>query len=191
MPVHRSRALLAVLAAVTSLATASVARARDNSAPLLSTLFQDHAVLQRDHPIPVWGHAAAGQTVTVSLGGGQARARADARGRWQATLPALHAGGPYALTAKTADGSIQTVHDVLVGDVWLCSGQSNMELPVKRTLNWPAEVASANDDAIRMLIVGKQASVTPRADFGTPVAWQKTTPAAAAEFSAACYYFAR
>jgi sialate O-acetylesterase len=62
---------------------------------------------------------------------------------------------------------------------------------VKRTLNWPAEVASANDDAIRMLIVGKQASVTPRADFGTPVAWRKTTPAAAAEFSATCYYFAR
>lgn len=191
MPVHRSRALFAVLATVMSLATASVARASDNSVPLLSALFQDHAVLQRDRPIPVWGHAAAGQTVTVSLGGGQARTQADARGRWQARLPALHAGGPYTLTAKTADGSIQTVHDVLVGDVWLCSGQSNMELPVKRTLNWPAEVSGANDDAIRMFIVGKQASVTPRADFGTPVAWQKPTPEATAEFSATCYYFAR
>lgn len=191
MPVHRPPVLLALLASIASTCAAPLARASDTRAPLLNALFRDHAVLQRDLPIPVWGHAAAGQAVTVSIDGEQARARADADGHWHAKLPALKAGGPYTLTAKTADGAQQVARDVLVGDVWLCSGQSNMELPVKRTLNWPAEVASANDDAIRMLIVGKQASVTPRAEFGTPVAWQKTTPAAAADFSATCYYFAR
>lgn len=192
MHLHRSRALLAVLAAsVMSLATASAVRASDTRPPLLNALFQDHAVLQRGRPIPVWGHADPGQTVTVSIDGEQVQVRADADGRWQVKLPALHAGGPYTLTAKTADGTIQTAHDVLVGDVWLCSGQSNMALPVKRTLNWPHEVANADDAAIRMLIVGKHASVTPRTTFAAPVSWQKATPATTAEFSATCYYFAR
>ncbi|HET8555401.1 MAG TPA: sialate O-acetylesterase [Rhodanobacteraceae bacterium] len=173
------------------LTVASVARAGDTKAPLMNPLFQDHAVLQRDRPVPVWGHAAAGQVVTVSIDGKQAHARADADGRWRVELPALDAGGPYTLTAKSADGSREVAHDVLVGDVWLCSGQSNMELPVKRTLNWPNEVANAHDGAIRMLTVGKYASVTPRTDFATPAVWQKASPETVADFSATCYYFAR
>ena len=191
MPIHRLHVLLAVLASALSMSVAPLARASGTQAPLMNGLFQDHAVLQRDRPVPVWGRATAGQTVTVSIDGKQARARADAVGHWQATLPALRVGGPYTLTAKTTDGTQQVVHDVLVGDVWLCSGQSNMELPVKRTLNWPNEVANAHDGAIRMLIVAEHASVTPRAHFAEPAAWQKASPETVADFSATCYYFAR
>ncbi|MGH8027076.1 MAG: sialate O-acetylesterase, partial [Pseudoxanthomonas sp.] len=105
-------------------AATATAHAQERAA-LLHSLFQDHAVLQRDQPIRIWGHAEPGQTVDVALAGKRARGRADAAGRWEAKLPALKAGGPYTLTA-TAGALEQTIGDVLVGDVWLCSGQSNM-----------------------------------------------------------------
>jgi sialate O-acetylesterase len=88
--------------------------------PLLASIFQDHAVLQRDRPIAVWGRAAAGETVSVSLNGQQATARVDDSGRWSARLPARGAGGPFTLEARAASGAAQTLSDVLVGDVWLC-----------------------------------------------------------------------
>src|SRR5580698_4701288 len=100
--------------------------------PLLHEIFQDHAVLQRDQPIRVWGESAAGDRISVSIEGGKAEARADAAGHWQAALPA---GGPYALGVHTQSGASQSISDVLIGDVFLCSGQSNMELPVANTLN--------------------------------------------------------
>lgn len=158
--------------------------------PLLHEMFQDHAVLQRDRPIHVWGDAQPGADVMVSLAGKTARARADSGGRWEAQLPALKAGGPYTLSARS--GAItQTADDILVGDVWLCSGQSNMELQVKRTLNSRAEIKGAGNDRIRLLRVGQKESVAPRTHFATPVQWEKTTPQTVPEFSAACYYFAR
>jgi sialate O-acetylesterase len=86
---------------------------------------------------------------------------------------------------------MRSAGDVLVGDVWLCSGQSNMELQVKRTLNSRAEIADADNDRIRMLKVGQKESVAPRGDFALPVQWQRTNPDNVPEFSAACYYFAR
>src|SRR5690625_998162 len=192
MHTHRLHVLLAALAAVMSLAaTTSVVWASNASPLLMNALFRDHAVLQRGRPIPVWGHAEAGQTVTVSIDGKRASARADAHGRWRVQLPALSAGAPYTRTEEPVPGETQAARDVLVGDVWLCSGQSNMELPLKRTLNWPNEVANAHDGTIRMLIVGKHASATPRANFAAPAAWQKASPGTVADFSATCYYFAR
>lgn len=97
--------------------------------PLLHPLFQDHAVLQRDRPLPVWGHAAPGATVSVTFARQSVSARADAGGRWRATLKPVAAGGPYDMTVRAGQDR-QVVRDVLIGDVWLCSGQSNMELPV-------------------------------------------------------------
>jgi sialate O-acetylesterase len=94
--------------------------ARAQSAPLLYPLFQDHAVLQRDRPISVWGQAAAGEAVSVSLASSSARARTDASGRWSALLPPISAGGPFVLTAQGSSGAHQSVHDVLIGDVFLC-----------------------------------------------------------------------
>lgn len=169
---------------------AGSAHAADASAPLLHALFQSHAVLQRGQPIPVWGRAQPGETVQVMLAGKRAQARADAEGRWQARLPALAAGGPYTLTATARDRR-QVVEDVLIGDVWLCSGQSNMELQVWRTLDARAEIAGAANDRIRLLTVPQEGSAVPLRDFPAATGWQASTPDTVRDFSAACFYFAR
>lgn len=181
------RTLLGVaLLAASMISTA----AEGQGAPLLHAMFQDHAVLQRNVPIRVWGHAAPGAAVKVAFAGKRAMARADAGGRWEATLPAMKAGGPYRLTAS-AGGTTQTVDDVLIGDVWLCSGQSNMELQVHRTLDSRAEIAGADNDRIRLLTVPQTGSAVPLETFATPTRWQPTTPESVRDFSATCYYFAR
>jgi len=173
-----------------SLCTAFAPCAQAGNAQLLHEMFQDHAVLQRDRPIPVWGNARAGAEVEVFLAGKTARVRADAAGHWRVELPALTAGGPHTLSARSGT-TTQTVNDILVGDVWLCSGQSNMELQVKRTLDARAEIEGAGNDRIRQLRVGQKESVAPREHFAMPVQWETTTPRTVPEFSAACYYFAR
>ncbi len=164
--------------------------ARAADPPLLHPLFQDHAVVQRDRPIPVWGQAAPGAQVQVELAGRRVETQAGDDGRWQARLPALEAGGPHELIARSG-GQTRRVADVLVGDVWLCSGQSNMELQVHRSLNARAEIAGAGNDRIRLLRVPQAGMPAPRRDFAGPVRWQPATPANVPEFSAACYYFAR
>jgi len=159
-------------------------------APLMNALFVDHAVLQRDRPINVYGHATAGEEVTVSLGNASARAKADAKGNWDATLPAMAAGGPYTLTAR-AGSNTQTASDVLVGDVWLCSGQSNMEWPVRMTLDAGSEVALSANDRIRQVTVSRANSAAPRTDFDTTLEWRIAGPTTTEHFSAVCYYFVR
>jgi sialate O-acetylesterase len=176
---------------LTAQAAAAASAARPDGPPLLAPLFQDHAVLQRDRPIPIWGQAEAGETVSIALAGHTARATADASGRWRAELPALPAGGPHALTVTTASGRKQTASDVLVGDVWLCSGQSNMELPVSRTTNGEAEARRSANDSIRLLTVAHTDSPAPQDEFLAPVSWQAAAPETVRSFSGACYYFAR
>ncbi|MFO7305528.1 MAG: sialate O-acetylesterase [Gammaproteobacteria bacterium] len=178
------------IAACWGLLSAS-AMASSSPATLFHELFQDHAVLQRDRPIPVWGRAAPGEQVRVSIDGTEVVTHADANGAWKVELPALPAGGPYTLTASTASGTTQVVSDVLVGDVWLCSGQSNMEMPTRAALNFWAESARAANDSIRLLTVARDTSATPKSTFSTPVRWQPTTSEAFADFSATCFYFAR
>jgi len=160
-------------------------------APLLHALFQDHAVVQRDAPIRVWGRAQAGDRVSVTLDGSSASGRADRKGNWEVLLPAHAAGGPYLLTATAASGAKQRADDVLFGDVWLCSGQSNMELPVERTLDARSEILNATHETIRLFVVPQGGSATPLETFAKPTQWQKSTPQSVREFSAACYYFAR
>ncbi len=159
--------------------------------PLLHEIFEDHAVLQRDRPIPVWGESSAGARVSVSIDTHAVEARADATGHWRALLPPMHAGGPYALAVHTQSGASQTIKDILIGDVFLCSGQSNMELPVTRTLNYAGEIARSANDRIRILTVAHAASPKPLTHFQAPVAWAAAGPATIGDFSAACYYFAR
>jgi sialate O-acetylesterase len=159
------------------------------AAPALNPLFSDHGVLQRGRPIAIWGNAAPGEQVSVSLGGQTAAATADRSGTWHATLPAMAAGGPYTLTASSASGRA-VANDVLIGDVWLCSGQSNMELQVSRALNSYNDTQSANDPQLRILTVPHRTATTPQATV-TGISWQAVTPASVGEFSAACYYMAR
>lgn len=158
---------------------------------LLHEIFQDHVVLQRDRPILVWGESSAGDRVSVSLEGKTVEAPADAAGHWHAMLPAMRAGGPYVLIVHSQSGASQVVSDILVGDVFLCSGQSNMELPVSRSENAASETAASMNDRIRVLTVAHATSPQSLAHFQAPVAWTAAGPATIGDFSAACYYFAR
>src|SRR3954467_15280852 len=113
------------LASAVSLAQRGAAAPPATGPQLLHPMFHDHAVLQRDRPIAVYGETTPAAAVTVSLGDVSAQGRAGSDGQWRATLPAMAAGGPYTLTA-TANGETRSASDVLVGDVFLCAGQSNM-----------------------------------------------------------------
>ena len=157
---------------------------------LLHPMFADHAVLQRDQPIRIYGQARPGTEIRVQLGNAGATARAMAGGQWSGTLPAMPAGGPYSLQVSSG-GETQLVNDVLVGDVFLCTGQSNMQLSVRRAANAEAEIAAATDGQVRELAVDRVASPVTLASFSTPVAWKVESPQTAGDFSASCFYFAR
>ena len=180
----------AVMALALSHACMGAAAQERASATLLHPMFQDHAVLQRDQPIGLSGEAGPGDVVSVALGPQKTEVRAGADGRWRATLRPMPAGGPHALVVR-AGTATQVVRDVQMGDVWLCSGQSNMELPVWRALDANSEIASAAHPRIRLFTVPQAGAVTPQAQFGGPVRWQPATPDSVRDFSAACFYFAR
>jgi sialate O-acetylesterase len=142
---------------------------------LVAPPFADHAVLQRDRPIRIWGQAPPNATILLHLAGVSAGARAAGDGHWQAELPPLPAGGPFTLKIESGERS-QTLSDILIGDVFLCSGQSNMELQVHRALDSRSEIAGAHNDRIRLM---------------RGASWQPVNPASLADFSAACYFFGR
>lgn len=162
-----------------------------NTDALLAGVFQDHMVLQRDRPIEVWGQAAASAQLSIALGGHATSVVAAGDGTWRARLPAMPAGGPHQLVVRTSGRPARVVDDVLVGDVWLCSGQSNMALQVHRALDSRAEIAGATDDRIRMLTVPNVSSPAPLREFTQAVEWKVTSPPSVADFSALCYFFAR
>ena len=161
----------------------------------LAPLFRDHAVLQRDKPVPVWGAAAPGEHVAVSFRGDKAEATAGADGRWAVRLD------PLAASADPADlvasgGNVVVIHDVLVGEVWLCSGQSNMQFTVWdttgtvfRVVNGEKEVAAGNHPLIRQFGVSRVESDKPldKAEGS----WAACTPATVGHFTAVGYFFAR
>ena len=179
-----------VPAAAALVALAALAAPARAQAPLMDALFSDHVVLQRDRPIPIWGRAAAGEEVTVTLSGSTKSVRADANGQWSVRMPELPAGGPHTLTARTAN-RLQNADDVLVGDVWLCSGQSNMEWSVRASLDARAEIAASADDNIRQVKIPRASSLVARVAFDAPLEWKIAAPETTGEFSATCYFFAR
>lgn len=165
---------------------------------LLGEIFQDHAVLQRDRPIALWGRAGAGETVQLSLESPNAgppvaevTTQADSAGNWRTRLPEVRAGGPFLLKAHGSSGTSQTVRDVLAGDVFLCSGQSNMEMPVLRASDSYGEIQKSSNNTIRYLGVAHAVSPTPLAEFQNPVAWQIASPDTVSEWSAVCFFFGR
>jgi sialate O-acetylesterase len=158
--------------------------------PRLDPTFSDHAVVQRGQPIRVTGTAAPREALTVKLLDQSRTVRADAAGRWAAGFAPMASGTDITIDVRAASGST-SAHDIAAGDVWLCSGQSNMEFPVSRALNGEAEAAAANDRDVRLFLIPKQAVAAPAATFSGPVAWQVAAPSSAAPFSAACYFMAR
>jgi len=169
---------------------AATALAADAPPPLMHAMFANHVVLQRDRPIPIWGNAAPGEEVTVTLSGSTKTVRADAKGRWSVQMPDLPAGGPHTLTARTAT-RLQNADDVLAGDVWLCSGQSNMEWSVRGSLDSRAEINASASDNIRHVRIPRASSITPRDGFDAPLEWKVASPETTGDFSAVCYFFAR
>ena len=169
----------------------ALALSQPAAAGLLYTTFQDHAVLQRQIPIPVWGTTTPGATVTVSLAGARITAHAGPDGGWHATLPALPAGGPYTLTALSSAGTRQTAADILIGDVYLCSGQSNMEYPTRLASDYDQDVNNATNTLIRLFHIERFPSALPRTTFGAGAHWEVTSPQSVREFSAVCYFFGR
>ncbi len=172
--------------ALLALAFASWPAAAELQLPLL---FAHGAVLQRDAPIPVWGWATPGARIHARLDGASASAVAGRDGRWRLQLPAHAAGGPYVLDVQ-GDGSQRRIGDVLIGDVWLASGQSNMEWPLAQARDGAREVAAATDPQLRNFKVPKAWAVQPqpRLPGGS---WVAATPATAGAFSAVAYFFAR
>jgi sialate O-acetylesterase len=156
----------------------------------LARLFSDHAVLQRDQPIAVWGTAGAGRKLTVTLGGHTVNGSANAHGKWRIELPPQPAGGPYALTV-TSDGQTVSRSDILVGDVYLCSGQSNMEFAVRASTNAIGATYGAGNDRMRYLNIQKNNAATPQDELKGPVEWTPLTPETVGDASAVCYYMAR
>ncbi|HET6783767.1 MAG TPA: sialate O-acetylesterase, partial [Pseudoxanthomonas sp.] len=156
----------------------------------LPLLFSDGAVVQRDRPLPVWGWATPGAKIEVAFDGRNAQATASGDGAWRLELPAHAAGGPYLLEIRENGGDATVVRDVLVGDVWLASGQSNMEWPVAQAKDAKREIASAGDTRIRHFKVPKSWSGQPETRL-TGGQWQAASPQTVGAFSAVGYFFAR
>ncbi len=174
-----------LLSTLLALLVAAAAEARADAS--LPSVFSDGMVLQRDRPVPVWGKAKPAEKITVTCAGQTQTARADSKGRWKVTLDALEAGGPHTLVVQ-AKNTI-TIKDVLVGEVWVCSGQSNMQWPVSRSANPTAEIDQARYPKLRLLQVPRGTEPELQDDFEG--AWAPCTPKTVAAFSAVAYYFGR
>lgn len=151
----------------------------------LPALVSDGMVLQQQAPVRVWGWASDGETVKVTFRGQSATAEA-AGGQWSVMLKPLEAGGPFDMTIAGKNSLV--IRDVLVGEVWVCSGQSNMEWPLERAAASQADISAPADPLLRMFTVGRQLAEAPRADVSAG-AWERATPQTRGHFSAVGYYF--
>jgi sialate O-acetylesterase len=159
----------------------------------LASVITDHAVLQRDAPIHLWGEASPAEKIAVNFHGQSIATTANNLGLWEVWLKPEPAGGPFTLTVH--GGTELTRSDLLVGDVWFASGQSNMEMPLAgfppsaHVTNADQEIAQADVAQVRLLRVEHQSSDSPLT--GISASWQPCTPATARDFSAVAYFFAR
>ena len=155
----------------------------------LARIFVDHAVLQRRKLIPVWGWAAKNEKITVLLNGQKLSTRTAADGRWRVDFAPMEAGGPHRLMVQGQKLTL-TVNDILIGEVWLCSGQSNMEMTVATSDSASVEIKSANYPMIRHFKVPNEMSLQPKMDLNGG-GWQICSSKTAGNFSGVGYFFAR
>ncbi len=154
----------------------------------LPAVIGEHMVIQREKPVVIWGWADKGEEVTVRLGGKEARTRADAEGRWRLSFEPLKAGGgPLELIVRGGKGAEVVVRDILVGEVWLCSGQSNMEWSMNQLPNPAPEIMRADHPGIRLFHVPRRTADAPREDVEAE--WLPCVPDAVRSFSAVAYFF--
>ncbi|MDP4580671.1 MAG: sialate O-acetylesterase, partial [Saprospiraceae bacterium] len=161
----------------------------------LNALFSDHMVLQQNANVAFWGSSSTNEKVIVSGSWGKfAEITSDENGQWKLYLPTPKAGGPFTVNISTSTNK-EALEDVMVGEVWLASGQSNMEMPL---MGWPPndiinnaeeEIAKSNYPEIRMFTVERQLSLEPKATFNGK--WKVCSPETSGNFSASAYFFAR
>ena len=155
----------------------------------LPRMFSDGMVLQRGQPVPVWGYAEPGARVEVAIDGHSVHANTDGNGAWRVEFPAREAGGPFVLRIDDGKAPLE-LRDVLVGDVWLASGQSNMEWPISQSADAQAEIAAATDPLIRHFKIPKSWAGLPQWQLAGGE-WIASSPEAAGNFSAIAHFFAR
>jgi sialate O-acetylesterase len=165
-----------------------------NAQVTISKIFTDNMVLQRNTLIPVWGTAKANEKITVSFDKQIKKTKADKSGKWMIHLGNEAAGGPYKLTVK-ASNTIE-IKNVLVGEVWLCSGQSNMEMPVGKSKGWGVSnfeevTATANYPMIRLIKIDREINSMPQTNVNSSKSWQVCDPSTVGEFTAVGYFFAK
>jgi sialate O-acetylesterase len=178
---HTRRIACSTVAAVAACAALAVAEVR------VAPIFGDHMVLQRDQRDKVWGWANPGEAVTVTIDTQTHKTTAGADGKWSVTLQPMPAGGPHTLTLQGSN--TLRFEDVLVGEVWICSGQSNMELPVSSANDAEIEKLTAKFPKIRLISVPRLGTQEPQSTFDGK--WELCTPETVASFSAVGYYFGR
>jgi sialate O-acetylesterase len=154
----------------------------------MPNIFSSNMVLQREKEVPVWGWASPGEKVSVRFMEQNLKATADASGKWQAKFAPMSAGGPYKMEVSGNSNTL-VFDNVLVGEVWLCSGQSNMQWPVKKALNPEREMADAKHPEIRLFSVPRLMSNLPQTNVNAK--WQVCSPQTIGEFSATAYFFGR
>lgn len=152
-------------------------------------LISDGMVLQRDVPVPIWGVAAPADEVTVTMARQSVTARAGSDGKWEIELAAMPAGGPYEMTITTGDDRLR-IANVLLGDVWVCSGQSNMEWVVADSMNATAEIKLASEPWIRHFKVPRSWAAEPMGTLAGG-SWEVANPDQVGAFTAVGYFFAR
>lgn len=177
--IYKNSFLLAILLLFVSIVKAEVK---------LPGFFSDNMVLQRDAPLKIWGKADKGENIEIRFNGQTVKTRADKNGKWQIMLSPMTHGGPYTMTAKGKNNVVE-LHNILIGDVWLCSGQSNMEWTVQQSANAEEEIANANYPQIRSLRVPKGIKANPLDDYSAK--WQVCSPTTAGNFSGVAYFYAR
>jgi len=185
-----SLSVLAALALMNGIASGATLQQDASALPFVSPIFGDHMVLQRGKPNRIWGWSRPGDTVRVEIGKHSATATAGADGRWQAQIDPPKPGGPY--TVRISGKQTAELQDVLVGDVWICGGQSNMQFGLGQARNGADEIKNANYPQIRYYVVGQRVSYS-RADVPRG-SWRVVSPSTVGGFggiSAVAYFFAR
>ena len=154
----------------------------------LPSVFSENMMLQRDKALNVWGWADKNEKIEVVFNSQKLNTKADKNGNWKILLLPMIYGGPYKLTVK-GKSNVIALNNILVGDIWLCSGQSNMEFQVKQANNAKIEIDSANYPQIRSFNVTQEMSFVPKNDFQGK--WEVCSPLSVGNFSAVAFFFAR
>ena len=155
----------------------------------IANIFTSHMVLQRDKVVPVWGWADKNEKVSLNFNGQTVSAKANAQGKWMIKLARMSAGGPYTMQIISKKDSV-ILNDIMIGEVWICSGQSNMEWMMQNVNNAREEIANAASVPVRQFKVATKVSLQPLDDI-TPGEWISASPQTVANFTAVGYFFAK